>query len=325
MFQHTAARRRLDRCISSQVEILVFQHTAARRRLDAGYMPARMFHKVSTHSRPKAAGTLACRNPVASEFQHTAARRRLAGRWRDIRLPIQRFNTQPPEGGWLIPRGRPSPRRVSTHSRPKAAGVFMYDRALSDSVSTHSRPKAAGRHSRHVFGYAAGFNTQPPEGGWWCDALVRFASTKFQHTAARRRLAKPAAPAVIDSAFQHTAARRRLEIAGYRNVPFNVFQHTAARRRLGQCRLCMYCCRVFQHTAARRRLVIISLSQWRCMSFQHTAARRRLAQQHPRAGAIHRFNTQPPEGGWGLPSRELIAKTQVSTHSRPKAAGDLST
>ena len=78
------------------------------------------------------------------------------------------FNTQPPEGGWYrryaIPTnphrfqhtaarrrlGNPqrradNHRRVSTHSRPKAAGpscaVGMSGLA---GVSTHSRPKAAG-------------------------------------------------------------------------------------------------------------------------------------------------------------------------------------
>ena len=33
-----------------------------------------------------------------------------------------RFNTQPPEGGWGVIFERASPSRVSTHSRPKAAG-----------------------------------------------------------------------------------------------------------------------------------------------------------------------------------------------------------
>ena len=55
---------------------------------------------VSTHSRPKAAGSI---KPVGRKlyewFQHTAARRRLGAliwpeRWTKC------FNTQPPEGGW---------------------------------------------------------------------------------------------------------------------------------------------------------------------------------------------------------------------------------
>ena len=35
----------------------------------------------------------------------------------------------------------------------------------------------------------------------------------------------------------------------------------------------------------------------------------------------HSFNTQPPEGGW-MRAGEICALKWVSTHSRPKAAGD---
>ena len=60
-------------------------------------------YEVSTHSRPKAAG-----NRPAQAPHHPA-----------------RFNSQPPEGGWipivLIERIH----AVSTHSRPKAAGVRL--------------------------------------------------------------------------------------------------------------------------------------------------------------------------------------------------------
>ena len=56
------------------------------------------------------------------KFQHTAARRRLE-------LPTSTanaymsFNTQPPEGGWEADNGLKNPMQVSTHSRPKAAGI----------------------------------------------------------------------------------------------------------------------------------------------------------------------------------------------------------
>ena len=40
-----------------------------------------------------------------------------------VRQAIKCFNTQPPEGGWNHPCfGKCKSRRVSTHSRPKAAG-----------------------------------------------------------------------------------------------------------------------------------------------------------------------------------------------------------
>ena len=80
--------------------------------------------------------------------------------------------------------------------------------------------------------------------------------------------------------------------------------------------------------------------------FQHTAARRRLvAATSSASDECRSFNTQPPEGGWlWLLSREkqlllfqhtaarrrlgpdtaLSAPyTPVSTHSRPKAAGQV--
>ena len=78
---------------------------------------------VSTHSRPKAAGSvLRSSRETVSLFQHTAARRRLVyfadllTRYRDVSTHsrpkaaglsiafliavLSGFNTQPPEGGW---------------------------------------------------------------------------------------------------------------------------------------------------------------------------------------------------------------------------------
>ena len=79
-------------------------------------------HRVSTHSRPKAAGR-------RCDFQFRAV-------------------------------------AVSTHSRPKAAGSEAHKNWKPDLVSTHSRPKAAGDDKRGWRIYLDGFNTQPPEGGW---------------------------------------------------------------------------------------------------------------------------------------------------------------
>ena len=94
---------------------------------------------------------------------------------------------------------------VSTHSRPKAAGidVYRYVRQLDGFntqppeggwfveleepveptvVSTHSRPKAAGRARRFRTYTLDSFNTQPPEGGWCLSqkpCSVRFRSPDF--------------------------------------------------------------------------------------------------------------------------------------------------
>ena len=55
--------------------------------------------------------------------------------------------------------------------------------------------------------------------------------------------------------------------------------------------------------------------------FQHTAARSRLEVMFTNMHTVFCFNTQPPEGGWD--KRKFNAhELTVSTHSRPKAAGD---
>ena len=144
---------------------------------------------VSTHSRPKAAGFLTLKSSIFCEFQHTAARRRLGlrvNRVHDVqqvsthsrpkaagpavfgvRPAARGFNTQPPEGGWVVEKflshhihgfQHTAARRrlalkdtqfvistdVSTHSRPKAAGLICHLSQFRTTVSTHSRPKAAG-------------------------------------------------------------------------------------------------------------------------------------------------------------------------------------
>ena len=121
-------------------------------------------------------------------FQHTAARRRLAGCIR-LSLPLPRFNTQPPEGGWLFHlKAKVIQKKVSTHSRPKAAGSKLGLEYRFSQVSTHSRPKAAG----YIF-------------------VSDNQTGRFQHTAARRRLVTVAKTYITKvMRFQHTAARRRL-------------------------------------------------------------------------------------------------------------------
>ena len=188
----------------------MFQHTAARRRLELWDSELTNLALVSTHSRPKAAGAShsshksmrsgfntqppeggwASNRKVSDDclwFQHTAARRRLgrlpkrllkstkfqhtAARRRLVDVNLRSligehsFNTQPPEGGWSSKLDTPQPTTVSTHSRPKAAGHFQFYLKNLFQVSTHSRPKAAG--NGHEF---------------------HFYLTGFQHTAARRRL-----------------------------------------------------------------------------------------------------------------------------------------
>ena len=99
---------------------------------------------VSTHSRPKAAGTVSL-SSAGHKLVSTHSRPKAAGtRNTPIAVAIPSFNTQPPEGGW--------------------SGRFRYSPVFL--VSTHSRPKAAGRLSGGVLRQSFCFNTQPPEGGW---------------------------------------------------------------------------------------------------------------------------------------------------------------
>ena len=148
MFQHTAARRRLD----GQQEVrktLKAVSTHSRPKAAGPINPTRpKIHgsfntqppeggwderpkeddkpKVSTHSRPKAAGAACSGKPTADEVS-THSRPKAAGS-PDRRKPplLDCFNTQPPEGGWAA---RPSMGKtvlaVSTHSRPKAAGTQL--------------------------------------------------------------------------------------------------------------------------------------------------------------------------------------------------------
>ena len=141
-FQHTAARRRLGPHLSGSTSIQVFQHTAARRRLDCRAIG--LFQQFGFNTQPPEGGWV-------------------RAVWNALRCS---FNTQPPEGGWpaiylVNARGR-----VSTHSRPKAAGGGLAYIKLSNKVSTHSRPKAAGLRCQVHQATKDCFNTQPPEGGW---------------------------------------------------------------------------------------------------------------------------------------------------------------
>ena len=216
------------------VEAPQFQHTAARRRLGARLSVRGYSIGVSTHSRPKAAGLkTVCKQTLINVSTHS----------------------RPKAAGFCHNTGIHRPWHVSTHSRPKAAGGYRTPRRNARIVSTHSRPKAAGMCCDNgkvqpycfntqppeggcVFGCVqpfvmVGFNTQPPEGGWFRILIKAAQSVRFQHTAARRRLGN----------------------------------HAGCERRSNAC-----------------------------------------------------FNTQPPEGGWA--SAWLMTwSLQVSTHSRPKAAG----
>ena len=144
---------------------------------------------VSTHSRPKAAGTISSYALFNIDVS-THSRPKAAGQ----RLLIC-------FGEWCWFQHTAARRRLVTDHVP----VYWYDE-----VSTHSRPKAAGFHRQDCISAFKGFNTQPPEGGWRVYNWDGLTATKFQHTAARRRLEIILSSKIFDKQFQHTAARRRL-------------------------------------------------------------------------------------------------------------------
>ena len=166
-------------------------------------------------------------------FQHTAARRRLEHN--ALALIVQTC--------------------VSTHSRPKAAGLVDWMPYLPKAVSTHSRPKAAGDVHGHddlfngcfntqppeggwareaaKVGYLHCFNTQPPEGGWTYQIDSRTVEGTFQHTAARRRLVKPRRHFLfLCQVSTHSRPKAAGRCSSRRWLGMAPFQHTAARRRL---------------------------------------------------------------------------------------------
>ena len=164
------------------------------------------FLNVSTHSRPKAAGSVSVPCCMAAEvFQHTAARRRL-----DACVSLC-YNIGV----------------VSTHSRPKAAGFHAADFKRPSVVSTHSRPKAAGCFSVARFNCAISFNTQPPEGGWRTRPDNRQIAARFNTQPPEGGWTSTGLPVKETSLFQHTAARRRLvAVQGHREVGFVVSTHS---------------------------------------------------------------------------------------------------
>ena len=101
-------------------------------------------------------------------FQLTAARRRLAP------SPCS-AKTKPPF--------------QLTAARRRLADIPVHD-SNAQVVSTHSRPKAAGLCCWYSLKRLFCFNSQPPEGGWEEFYKNKPQNLKFQLTAARRRLEK---------------------------------------------------------------------------------------------------------------------------------------
>ena len=189
MFQHTAARRRLDETLSITAELRpVSTHSRPKA---AGFcvwliLPVVM---VSTHSRPKAAGFM--RRNQNNELQvSTHSRPKAAGYLMFCnRFFFVCFNTQPPEGGWmpfehqsviilkfqhtaarrrleiLLCRTHWSLMFQHTAARRRLEAFLSVDLAGDWFQHTAARRRLESVLYLHLLG-ATCFNTQPPEGGW---------------------------------------------------------------------------------------------------------------------------------------------------------------
>ena len=123
--------------------------------------------------------------------------------------------------------------RVSTHSRPKAAGKNNIADCLSFVVSTHSRPKAAGVITFALFRDIDCFNTQPPEGGWYPNVRFWIQGYGFNTQPPEGGWQRPHYKCKCHKRFNTQPPEGGWShIISYLLFDF-LFQHTAARRRLG--------------------------------------------------------------------------------------------
>ena len=157
---------------------------------------------ISTHSRAKAAGSSA--SPDFHFSGHFNSQPREGGWLRLFRLPKKRchFNSQPREGGWIrMPcllfivclfqltaarrrlaariSCRGHNRKISTHSRAKAAG---YPQACAPHHHWHfnSQPREGGwPASFTITNPPSDFNSQPREGGWKQSAITIAGRSNF--------------------------------------------------------------------------------------------------------------------------------------------------
>ena len=146
-FQHTAARRRLGRrpCLLGSLRCFNTQPP------EGGWGNLRIYASYDScfNTQPPEGGWrllfsfqlwLSCFNTQPPE-----------GGWRFVKLApawFSGFNTQPPEGGWAAPAVIAS-NLGGFNTQPPEGGWFIGQcrRQFTVKVSTHSRPKAAGNAS----------------------------------------------------------------------------------------------------------------------------------------------------------------------------------
>ena len=160
-------------------------------------------------------------------------------------------------------------------------------------------PEGGWRQRHHAPPDRAGFNTQPPEGGWANVITLSTKLTKFQHTAARRRLVSPA----LDT----------LKIKGV---------STHSRPKAAGCQIRFIAVQKLVSTHSRPKAAGKSLKNGVTKGSVSTHSR-------PKAAGTYTVFFLPPTSFQHTAARRRLDKhicivhicIHVSTHSRPKAAG----
>ena len=190
---------------------------------------------------------------------------------------ISCFNTQPPEGGWLTGHRRFIIHAVSTHSRLKAAGKQLEQQKNVTNVSTHSRLKAAGRSRTAGQVAANSFNTQPPEGGWFTH---RQTTTNPKKVSTHSRLKAAGTVSQNVNVGKVVSTHSRLKAAGAESNLLDTASTVSTHSRL---------------KAAGPAFVYSFGSHWGFNTQPPEGGWQQYMHQQYRTS---RFNTQPPEGGW---------------------------
>ena len=169
------------------------------------------------------------------------------------------FNTQPPEGSWQqLGNGFERHRLVSTHSRPKAAGLPAAV-LVRCRLCFNTQPPEGGWHFTHYqTWHVARFNTQPPEGGW------REQMRDLEWTGVSTH-SRPKAAGTASASNRYCCACFNTQ------PPEGGWVETS--------RIYMNYSKVSTHSRPKAAGGMFELGRALIVLFQHTAARRRLAAQ----------------------------------------------
>ena len=189
-FQHTAARRRL---VKPPYQLMGYRGFNTQPP-EGGWccLCSRARWLLSFNTQPPEGGWLSKTSATHNDhrFQHTAARRRLVA---DVTAHMRRQKFQHTAARRRLVNSKGVSKadvEVSTHSRPKAAGLKIGCILFKSAKFQHTAARRRLDFCILDFFALLCFNTQPPEGGWFKIWSRNLSSCLFQHTAARRRLAR---------------------------------------------------------------------------------------------------------------------------------------